>query len=172
MFLVFFVAVHLIGMALIAAIQPFGQDAAQRNIQHQTGCNAKHDFEHQQQAQLVPQGRLRRQQGDGFIRCCQEHSQQRAGGNDPAGIKVGRYRRKPALWYAAQQCAGHKAPVAAASQRFFNSLAMVAFQPFDQQICQIQKRQHFYAVDQCIQKSINNNFHNSPICCKGWGCRA
>ena len=63
MFLVFFVAVHLIGMALIAAIQPFGRDAAQRNIQHQTGCNAKHDFEHQQQAQLVPQGRLRRQQG-------------------------------------------------------------------------------------------------------------
>ncbi len=25
-------------------------------IQHKTGCNAKHDFEHQQQAQLVPQG--------------------------------------------------------------------------------------------------------------------
>lgn len=53
-----------------------------------------------------------------------------------------------------------KAPATAAGEGVFNVLAVVALQPFDQQIRQIQKGQHFYAVDQRIQQCIKKNFHS------------
>ena len=39
---------------------------------------------------------------------------------------------------------------------------MVAFQPLDEQVGKVQEGKHFCAVNQRIQKDIQNQFHKSP----------
>ena len=132
---------------------------AQWDIQQPAAHDGKGHLAGQQQHQRHPLGRLSRQQGDGFVTGGDEHGQQRARGDDPACVQVGGYRAEAALRHTAQQRTGDEPPAPAACEGTFNALAVVAFQPFDQQICQIQKRQHFYAIDQGVQKGVYKQFH-------------
>ena len=65
--LVFLVAVHVVGVALIPAVERVGQDMAQRDIQQPAAHDGKGHLAGQQQHQCHPLGRLSRQQGDGFV---------------------------------------------------------------------------------------------------------
>ena len=46
---------------------------------------------------------------------------------------------------------GNEPPAPAAGEGPLDALTVVAFEPLDQQVGQIQKRQHFHAVDQRVQ---------------------
>ena len=131
-----------------------GQYMAQRHIQQRTAHHAKNRFAKQEYHKAGPLGRFCRQQRHRFIAGSNKDGQQRAGCDDPAGVQVGRHCTEPALGHTAQNCAGHKTPAAAACQSLLNTGPVVAFQPFDQQVRQIQKRQHFYAVGQSIPQRI------------------
>ena len=157
--LVLLVAVHIVRVALIAAVQRVGQHAAQRNVQQPAAHDGKRHLAGQQQHQHNPLGRLGRQQRDRLIAGGDKDRQHRAGGDDPAGVQVGGHRAEAALRHTAQQRAGDKAPAAAAGQRIFDALAVVTFQPFNQQISQIQEGQHFNAVNQGVQKGVYKQFH-------------
>ena len=153
-FLVLFVAVHLIGVAGIAAVQRFGQYMPQGDIQQRTAHHAEARLAEQQGRQAGPLGGFRRQKGHRFVAGGDEHRQQCAGGDYPAGIQVGGHRTETALRHTAQKRAGHKAPASAAGQRRLDAVAVVAFQPFDQQVRQVKKGQHLDTVNPGIQQRI------------------
>ena len=153
------VAVDLLRVACVAAVQGARQKAPQRHIQHKAGGHAEHHLQHHQQQQTAPEARLGGKQGDSLVAGGDKHRQQRAGGDDPAGVQVGGHGGKTALGHAAQRRAGHKTPAPAAGQRLFDALAVVALQPLDEQIGQKQERQHLAAVDKGVDEGVQKKFH-------------
>ena len=156
---VLLVAVHLVGMAGVAAPQPLGQDAAQHKVQHETNDDSVHHLDDHQHDQLVPVGRHGHQQRDGFIAGGQIHGHQGAQRNNAGRIKVGRNGREAALRHTAQQGTGHCAPAPAAGQQRFDALAVAVLDVFDQQIGQKQKGQHLGGVHQRFAQNIQKQFH-------------
>jgi len=130
-------AVHLIGVAFIAAVERVRQNTAQRNVKQPAAHDGKRHLAGQQQNQRDPLGRLGRQQRDRLIAGGDKDRQHRAGCDDPACIQVGGYGAEAALRHTAQQRTGDEPPAAAAGKRLLNTFPMVALQPFDQQVGQI-----------------------------------
>ena len=153
-FLMFLVAVDVVGMALVAAVEGVRQNVAQRDVQQPAAHDGKRHLAGQQQHERDPLGRLRRQQRDGLVAGRDEHRQQRTGRDDPACVQVGGHRTEAALRHTAQQRTGDEPPAPAACEGPLDALTVMAFEPLDQQVGQIQKRQHFHAVDQCVQKCV------------------
>ena len=87
--LVLLVAVHLIGVALVPAVQRVGQHLAQREVQQHAAYDGKNDLADDQQDQGGPLARLSGQQRNGLVAGGDKYGQQCAGGDDPAGVKVG-----------------------------------------------------------------------------------
>ena len=155
----FLMAVDVVGMALVTAVEGMRQNAAQRDVQQPAAHDGKRHLAGQQQHKRDPLGRLRRQQRDGLVAGRDEHRQQRTGRDDPACVQVGGHRTEAALRHTAQQRTGDEPPAPAACEGPLDALTVMAFEPLDQQVGQIQKRQHFHAVDQCVQKCVYKQFH-------------
>ena len=143
---VFLMAVDIFGMAGVAAIQAGRQHLAQRYIKQKPAQNSGRHLADEQRRDHAPEFRRSGQQRDSLIAGSQKNGQQRSRRNDPACVKVRGQRRKTALRHTAQQRTGHKAPAPAPGQCPFNPGAMVAFKPFDQQICKKKEGQHGKAV--------------------------
>ena len=126
------VAVHLVGMAGVAAPQRGGHQAHQQHVQHKARQQRHADLHGDEQHQPGPLIRHGQQHGNGLVAGGQEHRQQGAQADHPAAVEVGGHGGKAALGHAAQHRAGHKAPVAAALQGILDAAAVEPLDVFDQ----------------------------------------
>ena len=131
---VLLVAVHLIGVAGVAAPQAAGQGLAEDEVQHKAHKDGVDDLNDHQQSQLVPVGGHGHQQRDGLVAGSKIDGHQRAQRDDAGGVEVGCDGREAALGHAAQNSPRDSAPASAAGQQGLDALAVAGLHIFNKEI--------------------------------------
>ena len=131
---VLLVAVHLVGVAGVAAAQAAGQGLAEDEVQQKAHEDSVHDFDDHQQDQLIPVGGHGHQQGDSLVAGGEIDGHQRTQRDDAGGVEVGGDSREAALRHTAQHRARHRAPAAAARQQGLDALTVAGLDIFNKEI--------------------------------------
>lgn len=138
-----------------------GEEPAGQQVRQKAGGGAAHQLHPQKLAQVGQGPGLGQEDGHGLVAGGQEHGQQGAGGDEPAGVEVGRGHGEAALGHAAQQGSPQGAPGAQSGEGSGELVPGPVLQVFHEQVGPEEKGQGFQGVQQGIQQEI---YHGTPPC--------